>query len=156
MRGPLRLFIVVAEAALILTTAWFALVLVAMAVGLKPDLAPLTPTHGDILVGVTFVLTIVAAAWWLFRRLHSHWTKREARAVAVAFGIFAPISFIVAIFLSPITGGYTEMLTGRRFVGLVGAFVGIAVITALLSFIACALVLWITRRIVTLEQHDLP
>jgi hypothetical protein len=68
-----------------------------------------------------------------FRRLRSHWAKREAKAAAIAFGIFAPLSFIVATFLSPITGGYTEMLVGRRFFDLVGAFLGVAVITALLS-----------------------
>ncbi len=153
MKAP-RFFIVVAEAALILTTLWFALVLISMAVGIDPDRAP--PIRTDILGGVTFLLTIGATTWWFFRRLRSHWAKREAKAAAIAFGIFAPLSFIVATFLSPITGGYTEGLVGRRFFGLVGAFLGVAVITALLSFIACSLVLWITRRIVSLEQHDSP
>jgi hypothetical protein len=53
-------FIVVAEAALILTTLWVALVLILVALAIDPDSAP--PIRTDVLGGVTFLLTIGATA----------------------------------------------------------------------------------------------
>jgi hypothetical protein len=149
MRNSLRLLIIVGEAVLVITMAGFALVLI----GFK---AAQTRVEGQLLGASAVFVPIGACAWWIFPKLQSYYSRSQARAAVIAFAIFTPISFIVAIFLSPISGGYAEMLVGPRFFGLVGAFIGIVAITTFLSFTACALVLWITHRIGPPAETDSP
>jgi hypothetical protein len=90
-------------------------------------------------------------ARWMFRRLQAHCTKREARAVAIAFTVLAPVSFGIAILLSEISGGYAELLLGSPF-ALVGAFAGIVAIATIVNFVLCLFTLRFTRHIVRLES----
>ena len=96
-------------------------------------------------------LPIGIAAWWLFRKLlQGRYTRREARAVATAFGVFTPVSLAIATVLSQIPGGYAAFL-GRSFI-LIGAFAEVVVTTTILDFPVCLLTLSMTRRIVKLES----
>jgi hypothetical protein len=64
-----------------------------------------------------------------------------ARAAAIAFAIFTPVSLGVAFLLSTIVGAYSEGLAGYPLFGFLGAFVA-----ALLSFLPCAFTLGIARH----------
>lgn len=143
MRDKFWLFIVVGKATLMTTAGCFA-PLLALKIAL---------THGEqgVLTIVAVVLATGIATWWIFRRLQTHYTGREARAVATTFAILAPVSLAVAIPLSLIPGGYAELLLGSPF-GPVGAFAGIVLMTTVLAFLACLLTLWMTRRVVKLES----
>jgi Na+/citrate or Na+/malate symporter len=137
MRGAYRLFIVVEKAALIVAVGYFALLALTLyVVGLKGDSMPI---KGEILVGLAVFLPIGASVWWIFRKLQTTYPRREARAVSIAFGVFTPISLLVATILGgPILGGYADMLVRSRFSVLVGIFVGTVATTGFLSFLVCA------------------
>jgi hypothetical protein len=151
MRDTFRLFVIVGKAALIVTIGGFALVWTSMLLGFKPDLKPV---RGEILGVLLCFLPIGVATAWMFRKLLTVYPRREARAVSIAFGLFTPISLGVSLVLAEITGGYAEALAGRRFFGLIGAFIGTVVITAFLSLLVCALVIRVTRLAISVEQSD--
>jgi hypothetical protein len=151
MRDAFRLFVIVGKAALVVITGCFALVLMSMLLGFNPDLKPI---EGEILGGLACFLPIGIATAWISRKLRTVYSWREARALSTAFGLFAPISLVISLVLAEITGGYAEFLAGRRFFGLMGAFVGAVLITAFLSFLVCSLVLRVTRLAQSVEQSD--
>lgn len=64
----------------------------------------------------------------------------------MAFAVFTLVSWGVAFPLSTLSGAALGDWAGSHFFGLVGAFVGVATMTALLSLIPCALTLWIDRH----------
>ena len=146
MRDKFWLFIVVGKAALMTTLVYFALALAVLG-------SKIVLTHGEeeILGATMAFLPTGIAAWWMFRKLQAHCTRREARAVAIAFAVLAPVSFGIAILLSQISGGYADLLLGSPFF-LVGAFVGVVVIATIVNFVLCLLTLRITRQIVKLES----
>jgi hypothetical protein len=150
MRDTFRLFVIVGKAALIVTAGCFALVWSSIPLGVETDLRPV---RGEILGALACFVPIGVATVWIFRKLRTAYPRREARAVATAFGVFTPISLMVSLVLAEITGGYAEALAGRPSFGLIGAVVGTVVITALLSFLVCMLVLRVTRLIIGLEQR---
>jgi hypothetical protein len=97
-------------------------------------------------MGITAaVLPSGVAACWLFRRLRPDHTRREARAAAVAFAVFTPISLIVAMPLAEITGGYAGFL-GHAF-GFVGALAGNVAVTTAVSFVCCGFSVGIANRV---------
>ena len=147
MRNTLRLLLFVAEASLLTITVYFALVLAAAPGLLKSDVPR---SAQGVAVVLTVILPIGAAAWWIFRKLCPEYPRREARATAIAFGLFTPISLLIAALFAQIPGGYAGFL-GRPF-GLIGAFLGMVVMTTVLSFVPTVLALWITRRIGRLDQ----
>jgi ABC-type molybdate transport system permease subunit len=138
------LFIVVGRAAIVTTFVVFGLGALAFKVAV-------TRWEEEILGLTVLLLPAGAAAWWIFRKLQEHCTRREARAVAIAFVVFAPVSMGIAILLSQTSGGFAAMFLGSSF-GLVGAFAGAAVITALVSFVLCLLTLRFTRHIIKSES----
>jgi hypothetical protein len=142
----LWLFIVVGKAALMTTLVYFALALAVLG-------SKIVLTHGEeeILGATMAFLPTGIAAWWMFRKLQAHCTRREARAAAIAFAVLAPVSFGIAILLSQTSGGYADLLLGSPF-GLVGAFVGVVVIGTIVNFVLCLLTLRITRQIIKLES----
>jgi hypothetical protein len=149
MRDLIRLSVVVGKAAVIVVAGAYALVLATMAFRIDGDARP---TVG-ILIGISAVfLPTGAAIWWMSRTLRTVFQRREARAISTAFAIFAPISLGVAFVLSEITGSYGELIGGRPVFGLVGALLGTALVTALLSFLVCAAVLRVTRLRISLEK----
>jgi len=143
MRTTLRLFLIVGMASLITTATYFGLVLALLPILQRPSL----PRLVQVPLLVVVVLTPVGLAdWWIFRRLRTNYAARTARAAAIAFGVFTPVSLGVAFPLSPIVGAYSEGLAGYPVFGFLGAFVGVAIIAALLSFVPCAFTLWIARH----------
>jgi len=103
-----------------------------------------TRAEEAVLAATAIFLPGSIGAWWIFRRLQTHYTKREARAVAIGFAVFMPMSLAIANPLAQIPGGYAAIL-GPSF-GLIGAVAGIVVMTTLISFLLCSLALWVTRR----------
>jgi hypothetical protein len=146
MRDKFWLFIVVGKAALMTTLGCFAPLL-----GLR---IAVTPGEQQILKATMVFLVVFLptgiSAWWIFQKLQARCTRREARAAATALAVFTPVSLLIAIPLAQIPGGYAAFL-GRPF-GLVGAFVGVVVMTAILNFLVCLFTLSMTRRIVKLES----
>jgi len=155
MRGAFRLFMVVGEAALMAGAGIFALILIT--VRLLPP-TPSAPTGVQTIAAMFAVfLPSGLATWWVFRQLQPHFPRREARAVAIAFVVFAPVSFAIANLLYAIPGSIAGPLLSKSRLGFLSALlVGIAIMTALLASLGCALALWITRRIERAEQHNLP
>jgi hypothetical protein len=150
MRDAFRLFVIVGKATLIVTAGCFALVWTSMLLGFNPDLKPI---GGEVLGALACFLPIGVATAWMFRKLRTIYSRREARAVSIAFGLFTPISLGVSL-LVPIPGGYAMALGGPKFLGLIGLVVGTALTTALLSFLVCALVLRVTRLAISVEQSE--
>lgn len=143
MRNMLRLFVIVGTASVVTTTTYWGIVLAFLPVLQQPN----RPRIMQMIALLIMVLTPAgAAAWWLFRRLRTSYSLRIARAIATAFGVFMPVSLAMASPLSRIVGGYSEHVMGHPAFGLVGAFAGTIIITALLSFVPCAFTLWIARR----------
>jgi hypothetical protein len=131
------------------SVACFALASILVLSGFRADLRPWE--EGVIGAMLALFPTGVAAAW-LYRKLQTFYPRREARAVSIAFGAFTPVSLLVALVLSPITGGYAEILVGRPFFGFLGAIMGTITGTWFLSFVVCALVLRVTRLSITVER----
>jgi len=148
MRGKLQLFLIVGKAALIVTAGCFVVPL------LTPKSA-LTGIEQGALILTALVLTTGVATWWIFRKLQTDYTRREARAVATTFAILAPASLAIAFPLSLLPAGYAEILLGSRFL-LLGAFVGIVAITTSLNFLLCLFTLWMTHHIIKLESTHNP
>ncbi len=146
MRDKRWLFIVVGKAALMTTLGYFAPVL-----GILGSKIVLTHGEEEILAVPMVFLPAGIAAWWMFRKLQAFCTRREARAVAIAFAVLAPVSFGIAFLLSEISGGYADLLLGSPF-GLVGAFVGIVVMATIVNFFLCLFTLRFTRHIAKLES----
>jgi len=136
MHDKLCLFKLVGKASLIVAMGCFALVL-----GAK---VAVTPGEQQVLGAIIAFLPGGIAAWWMFRKLRAHYTRRQSRAAAITFAVFTPVALLIGVLVAQIPGGYAEVL-GRPF-GLVGAFVGIVVTITLLNFVPTVLALWISRR----------
>jgi len=153
MRDPLRLLIVVGEAAFFVVAGCSALVLIAATLLRASSVA----SGGQTVAGAAAVfLPTGLATWWISRKLQEHFSRREARAVAIAFVVFAPASLSIALFVPPLLGSAADLLFGSHFLFFAALLAVIVVMTVVWTFLACALVLWITRRIERAEQHNLP
>jgi|ERR1700722_2359436 len=150
MRDAFRLSVIVGKAAFIVTAGCCALMLGIISLWSDPQDKSVGLV---ILVAVAVFLPIGAATVWIFRKLQTVYSRREARAVSTAFGVFSPVSLVVSVVLSEITGGYAEMLAGPHGF-LIGVFAGLVVLTGLLSFLVCVLVLRVTQLIISVEQGD--
>jgi hypothetical protein len=71
----------------------------------------------------------------VIRKLQARYSKREAKAVATAFGLFTPVSLAGSLMLAQLGGS------------LIGALIVILVINTLLSFAVCLFVLRMTLHI---------
>src|SRR4051812_33385112 len=102
MNNMRRLFMVVIKASFMAIAAYALLLMMALLfLGWNPKNGP--PALG---VAVAALLSIGAAAWWLFRSLQLLYTARQARSVALAFALFTPASLAIAFPLSLIPAGY--------------------------------------------------
>lgn len=145
MRPAFRLFLVMGQAALIVTATYFALILVAVW-----PLIPQVSVGVKATAGAVGVLApICFAAWWILRNLRAYYERREARAAAITFGLFTPVPLGIGLLLGPIVGGYTGIFLGTesRLVAFSGAVMGIVVMIAMMTFVPSLLALWITRHI---------
>jgi hypothetical protein len=151
MRNTSRLFLVIAMGAVIATVLYFALALALAALFQRPSVPRVVQGVG---VAVTVLLPICLAAFWIFRKLQAEYTRREARAAAITFGVFTPVPLAISLLLGPIVGGYTGIFlrTESRWVAFSGAVMGIVVMIALVTFMTSLLAVWITRRIGGVHQ----
>jgi hypothetical protein len=149
MREAFRLSVIVGKAAFIVTAWWCALMIGIFSSGYDPQANSVVL---EILVVVAVFLPIGIATGWIFRKLQTVYSRREARAVSTAFGVFTPVSLAVSIVLAQLPGGYAEMLAGPHAV-LVGVFAGLAVLTGFLSFLVCILVLRVTQLSISVERE---
>ena len=123
MRPALRLFLVMGQAAAMVTATYFALILIAV----WPIAAHASPGIQTTAGAVGVFAPICFAGWWIFRRLQAFYARREARAAAITFGLFTPVPLGIGLLLGPIVGGYTGIFlgTGSRLVAFSGALMGI-------------------------------
>lgn len=147
MEFPLQLSLTTGQSALLVSTAGYAVPFIAVSMGFKD----LDNKLVDALMIAVWLVAFGTSIWWMFHRLRAIYTRREARAISTAFGIFTPVSLVLALVLSDTSGGYAEWLIGHAWGGLAGAFVGTVAITALLNFIVCWIVLTVTRLTIILE-----
>jgi hypothetical protein len=147
METPVQLSLTTGQSALLVSTGGYVVPFVVVFIGFKDRDNKLV----EVLSATVWLVAFGLAIWWMFHRLRVFYTRREARAIATAFGVFTPVSFVLALALSEISGGYGEWLVGHPWGGLAGAFVGTVALTALLNFIACWIVLRVTRLTVSLE-----
>jgi hypothetical protein len=150
MRDAFRLSVIVGKAAFIVAAGLCALMLGIFSLGFDPQAKSVWL---EILVVGAVFLPIGVATGWIFRKLKTVYSHREARAVSTAFGVFTPVSLVVSVFLTEITGGYAEMLAGPH-AALIGVFAGLVVLTGFLSFLVCILVLRVTQLCIDVEQQD--
>jgi len=152
MRDTRYLLLATVEAAAILTVLLFALALTVGYLTLGSGRPPATPSAAQIAaLAVVILLPPVVTGWWLFRRARGRWQRRESLAVAVSFGVFAPVPLAAGLLLGPIIGGYAGIFlrTPSRLVAFSGAVIGIVVMIGLVTFVTSMLAVWITRHIGT-------
>jgi hypothetical protein len=142
MARRLRLTVFVGEALLLFILGYFVLELL---------LASLLKTPAGL--SAVILVPISAATWWLFRKLRQIYSCREASAAAITFGVFSPISLLVATPLATLPGSLVAGLLGAPF-GVVGAFLGLAVLTGVLILVPMALALWIARHVRTTGTRE--
>jgi hypothetical protein len=144
MQDKVRLLVVVSKAASTAMIGGFALVIAVMGSKIVHS------GVGEKILGlIAAFLPIGTAVWWIFGKLQAFCTRREARAVTVAFAMFSPIWFGGAILLSELTGGYAEVLLGSPF-ALLGVLVGLVGVSSLVSFGMCLFTWSVTRQIIRL------
>jgi hypothetical protein len=137
MREAFRLFIVIGQAALIVTAACFA---PALAI-IKFKFAP-TSIEEVILGAMMVVIPAGIAGWWIFRKLKAHHPRREARAAAIACAVLTPATLAMGLVLGPVFGGYAGVLFGDR-LAFLSAVTGVIVILTIMNFALVSFTLWI-------------
>jgi hypothetical protein len=146
MSNASRLFFVIGVGSLIATILYFGLALSLAALLQRPSVPQIVQAIG---VAVTVLAPICLSAWWIFRKLRRLYTRCEARAAAITFGVSTPVLLGIGLLLGPIVGGYTGIFLGTqsRLVAFSGAVLGIVVLIGLMTFVSSLLVMWITRRV---------
>lgn len=151
MRRAMQLSVRVGEAAFIGFAGSTALILGTAGLGLNLDQKSI---GADLALVAMAFLPSIGAAFWLSRKLQTMYSRREASAASIAFGVLSPIFLSVSMVLGEISGGYAESLAGRPIFGAIGAFAGAFVVTAFLSLVVCALVLRVTRLTIDVEENE--
>jgi hypothetical protein len=153
MRETIRFVTIVGRAAILLTLASFAASLSAAPLLSSLKMGELS---GATMVILVFGIPLGLATWWMFRKLKLCYSPREARAVSIAFGAFAPVSLASGFVLGAPAEDYTGVVLGTRSGGVAfaGAVAGVVVIVAVIALIPSAIALSITRRIIKIEQSE--
>lgn len=138
-----RLLAITGTASLITTGIYFGLIIALLPLLQRPNPPRVVQV---IVLPVVVLVPVIVAAWWIFKRLRSSYPPRAARATAIVFGLFTPVSLGVALPFSLLVGAYSEGLGGHAVFGMAGAIVGIVIMTAMLGFVPCAFALWISHR----------
>jgi heme/copper-type cytochrome/quinol oxidase subunit 3 len=150
MKRKLRLPTLIGEALLIFAAGYFGLDLLAGGVFLGSDIRRDLPIAA---IMTAILVPVCAATWWLFRKLRQTYSRREAGTAAITFGVFSPISLLVATPFATLPGNLAAGLLGSSF-GLVGAFLGLVVMTGALILIPMVLALMVARRFKTTAESE--
>src|SRR5690348_4276390 len=141
-----RLFSTIAGAAFIVDVSYFGVVMALVGLHL-----------GRMIVGVASLAILAVAIWMAARRLFTTFqhafNRREAFAVAICFVIGNPISLGIASALYGVSGIVATALFKSRTGFFLSFFSGIAIISAFLTVLICALGLWITRITERAQSH---
>jgi hypothetical protein len=153
MRNTSRLFWVIAIGSLIATLLYLGFALALAALLHKPSVPRIIQGIG---VAVTVFAPICLAGFWIFRKLRAKYTRREALAAAIAFGVLTPAPLAIGLLLGPIVGDYTGIFlrTQSRLVAFSGAVIGIVVMIALVTFLTSMLAVRVTHHIG--RPHEAP
>ncbi|MFZ1919224.1 MAG: hypothetical protein WAU58_16745 [Terriglobales bacterium] len=123
-------FVIVAEAAVVSTVLSYAVVL--------SPWPHVSPNGARVVLLLAFFAPFFLAAWWIFRRLKSDYSRSDSRRGALAFAVTAPLVLGVGNLLGELVGGYVEVLLGSRFIlPSIGALV-----IVLMIFLPAGVVLW--------------
>jgi hypothetical protein len=137
MGATRRLFMTVAEAAVLFAVASWALLFV-LALVAPRVFAPDNSSQGGILGMLAVFVPDGLAAWWLMRRVRANRSRSDARRAATAFAVSAPLALGVGYLLGELVGGYAEMILGSRFIlPAVASF-----IIVMMIFIPSGVVIW--------------
>ena len=138
MSATRRLFVTVAEGAVLFTVASWALVLV-LGLVIPRAFTPDKSIHIEIIALLVAVFVPDGfAAWWLFRRVGANRSRADARRAATAFAVSAPLILGVGYLLGELVGGYADVILGSRFIlPAVASF-----IIVLMIFVPSAVVMW--------------
>jgi len=113
---PRRLFVIVAEGAILFTVAAWALVL-ALGLVIPRAFTPDKSTHSEIIGTLLAVIVPDSlATWWIFRRLRTDRSRNDARRAATAFAVSAPVTLGFGSLLGELVGGYAEAWLGSWFI----------------------------------------
>ncbi len=159
VRDRIHLFSVVGLAALLFTAVFF-LLTIPFSLLVPPNTLTAPLSHVSVVreaITLASVLLLPAglARWWIFRKLLADYSRREARSVAIAFALLAPVLLAISIVLGPIVGGSAGVLLGgtqSRSAAFAGTMVGVAVMIILMTFALSIFVLWFVHRIIRAEQ----
>ena len=138
MGATRRLFMTVAEAAVLFALASWTLVLV-FGLVIPRAFTPDKSVHSEIIAILVAVLVPDSlAAWLIFRRLRTDRSRNDARRTATAFAVSAPVVLGIGNLLGELVGGYAEVILGNRFIlPAVASF-----IIVLMIFVPSAVVMW--------------
>jgi hypothetical protein len=139
MRESFRVFLFLLEAALFASAGTFLSLLAERGYFVGPGGFMTWPT---LAVTLAVLLPPGAGALWLLRRLQPRYTRREARAASITFGLITPIFFWLVLAISEFPGGPSDRPGAALTMELIGAT---AVIAAVSSFAACSFTMWFAR-----------
>jgi hypothetical protein len=143
MRAATQFLSVIGKAAVVVTAAYLPLAYLA-------DLATrgrrFSADGREAIIALVAVLPCILVAGWVFRGLGASYGRREALAVAIAFGVFAAMSFQPAIFYAQNPGTPADRALGGPLFW-VALFTTVAAAVAVGNFVVCGLTLWIVRRV---------
>lgn len=111
--------------------------------------------RGEVIVGAIFVITLGAVVWGMLRKLQSHYSRREARAVTVTFAAVSPVLMGIGFVLGMTVGGFADVAFGTQsdVVAFACVVVGSAAVTALLMLLVSGLAMGITRLTIKSEER---
>jgi hypothetical protein len=137
MDATRRLFMTVAEGAVLFAVASWALLFVLLLMAPRV-FAPDSSIQGEIVGMLAVFVPDGLATWWLLRRVRANRSRSDARRAATAFAVSAPLALGIGYLLGELVGGYAEVILGNRFIlPAVAAF-----IIATMIFVPSSVVMW--------------
>jgi len=131
-----RLFVILAKAALLLTGAFWALVLGMM----LPAMHRMSPDTNATGAATAVLIPDGLAAWWVFRKFRVDRSRHDALKITVAFAVSAPLVLGIGNLVGYVVGGYAEVFLGSSFIlpavaAVTITLMGLLVPTAVLAWV---------------------
>ena len=144
MRLMLRLLLIAAEATFLVAVGCFGAVLLTAKLFPQANGPAIAQKS---MICLAFMIFLGVATWAAFRQLRAYYSRREARALTTAVAVFIPLSIAISMPLIPFFAIQKNIY--ELFASLIFAS---GAMTTVVTYGACAVVLWITRRIERVEQ----